>query len=231
MTDTWIDTWLGAARFQKYVTTCHGDRAAALALYQWNADLGQALMKDIGFFEVALRNSYDAAISARWRGADHWLLDPESPAVLPIWRVKKERSGLRRGTDVNYPNRRAVDAAIRKAGGPHATPGKVIAELSFGFWRQLTSSSMEKVLWVPYVHHAYPAGTSRSDIDHVIADINTVRNRIAHHEPIFDRHRAPSQDPAFLHRELVRVLQMIAPEVAALLSRTTSVPTVLTQRP
>lgn len=231
MSDAWIDAWLGTPRFQKYVDSCAGDRARALALYEWNGILGQALMRDIAHFEIALRNTYDTVFAARWPGSDHWLLDPNSPAVTPIWRIKKDRSGLKRGSDVNYLNRRTVDAAIRACGGVHATPGKVMAELSFGFWRHLTSASHEKTVWVPYLHHAYPPKTNRASVDRIIGNINSVRNRIAHHEPIFDRTKAPDQEPDQLHADLMRVLSMIAPDVATHLAPSSTVATVLAERP
>ncbi len=230
MSDAWIDDWLGTARFHAYVNACHGDRARALALYDWNVTLGQALMRDIAHFEIAMRNVYDTTIDGLWANGTHWLLDPDSPAVTPIWRVKKDRSGLKRGSDVNYLNRRAVDAAIRKCGGTKATPGKVIAELSFGFWRHLTAASHEKTLWVPYLHHAYPAKTQRKAIDDVIGNINTVRNRIAHHEPIFDRPIA-AQEPAQLHTDLMHVLSLLAPDAHQHLAPNSTVTTVIGQRP
>lgn len=231
MKDAWIEQWLGAPRFQRYVDVCNGDRAQALKLYEWNVALGQALMRDISHFEIALRNAYNETMESRWPGKSHWLLDPDSPAVTPIWRIRKDRSGLKRGTDVNYQNRRAVDGAIRKCGGNSATPGKVMAELSFGFWRQLTSASHEKSVWVPFLHHAYPAKTDRASVDQVIGTINTVRNRIAHHEPIFDRPRNPEQEPGQLHPALMRVLSMINPEVAEHLGPTSTVQAVLAQKP
>ena len=57
MSDQWIDSWLGVARFQRYLDECAGDRAKALDLYEWNVEAGQALMHDIAHFEVALRNA------------------------------------------------------------------------------------------------------------------------------------------------------------------------------
>lgn len=231
MSDGWIDAWLGAPRFQKYVNLCGNDRQLALATYEWNVTLGQSLMREIAHFEVALRNAYDAAFSKRWTGPEHWLLSPSSPAVMPIWRIKSDRSGLKRGTDVNYVNRRAVDSAIKKCGGVHAQAGKVIAELSFGFWRSLTTASHEKSIWVPYLNAAYPKGTSRSAVDNDIADINVVRNRIAHHEPIFDRHQNPTQEPAQIHATLVRLMTMLSPDAASHLAASSTVTTVLSQRP
>lgn len=231
MSDAWIEAWLGAPRFQKYLDACAGDRLRALALYEWNVSLGQALMHDISHFEIALRNAYNSVFEQFWQGTEHWLLDPDSPAVVPIWRIKRDRSGLKRGTDVNYLNRRAVDNAIRACGGVHATPGKVMAELSFGFWRHLTSAAHEKTVWVPYLHHAYPPKTDRAVVDKIVGNINSVRNRIAHHEPLFDRARTPEQEPARVHGGLIRVLSLIAPEVATHLEPTSTFAAVLAQRP
>lgn len=231
MSDDWIEAWLGTPRFQKYLDVCAGDHSRALTLYEWNVALGQALMHDIAHFEIALRNAYDAAIGTRWSGGVHWLLDPNSPAVMPIWRIKKDRSGLKRGSDVNYRNRRAVDDAIRKCGGAKATAGKVMAELSFGFWRHLTSASHEKTVWVPYLHHAYPLRTDRATIDMIIGDINDVRNRIAHHEPIFDRWKKPSQEPDIIHESLMEVFKMIAPDAADYVKQSSTVTKVFGQRP
>lgn len=231
MSDAWIESWLGSVRFERYLSAADGDRNKALELYEWNVTLGQALMHDIAHFEIAMRNAYDSAISSRWDGSAHWLLDPESPAVIPIWRIKREQSGLKRGSDVNYLNRRNVDSAIRKCGGVNATSGKVIAELSFGFWRQLTASSHEKSLWVPYLHHAYTRGTQRKDVHEVIGNINAVRNRIAHHEPIYDRVRVPAQEPMQLYTDLMNVLQKLSPDVYWHVESTSTVITVIGKRP
>lgn len=231
MSDQWIDAWLSAPRFQKYVSLCGNGRNRALAMYEWNVALGQALMRDIAHFEVALRNAYDSAFKAKWTDPDHWLLSPSSPVVMPIWRIKANRHGLKRGTDVNYINRKAVDSAIGKCGGVKASAGKVIAELSFGFWRSLTTASHEKSIWVPYLHAAYPKGTSRSAVDNDLRDINVVRNRIAHHEPVFDRYRNPTQEPHQIHATIVRLMQMFSNDAANHISSTSMVTSVLIQRP
>ncbi|PCC37587.1 hypothetical protein CIK66_18510 [Brachybacterium alimentarium] len=231
MSDAWVEGWLGSARFQSYVSASGGDRSHALELYEWNVSLGQSLMRDISHFEIAMRNAYDAAVGRSWPGSDHWLLDADSPAVTPIWRIKKDRSGLKRGSDVNYLNRRSVDDAIRKCGGTKANPGKVIAELSFGFWRHLTAASHEKTLWVPYLHHAYPVKTKRSTIDAIIGNVNTVRNRIAHQEPIFDRTKNPAQEPSKLHADMMRVFSLLAPDAEKYVASKSTVVAVVAQRP
>ncbi|ELB86058.1 hypothetical protein Rwratislav_46905, partial [Rhodococcus wratislaviensis IFP 2016] len=68
----------------------------------------------------------------------------------------------------------------------------------FGFWRFLHSRSYEATLWTPSLRHAYPHQTPRRRSD-VYNHLNTLRNRIAHHEPIHGpaigdtgkRHRRP----------------------------------------
>lgn len=218
MSDLWIDSWLSGARFQRYVDECSGDRGEALRLYEWNSELSQALMHDISHFEVALRNAYDAAIMQSWPHSTHWLLHPDSPVVTPIWRTR-EVNGIKRGTDVNEVNRKSVDEAIARCGYGRATPGKVIAELSFGFWRQLTTAAMEKTVWVPYLHRAYPQRTSRRLIDRDIAAINNLRNRIAHHEPLLPT----TIDVPATHQAMLACLRTLAPEAHAHVLRTSRV--------
>lgn len=226
MPDRWIEAWLGAARFKRYLDECAGDRSRALALYEWNVELGQALMHDIAHFEVALRNAYDTTISASWPHRTHWLLHPESPAVMPIWRTKSVK-GVKRGSDVNFLTRRNVDEAIKKCGYGNANPGKVIAELTFGFWRQFTTASMEKSVWVPYLHRAFPRGTSRSTVDAQISAVNTLRNRIAHHEPLF----AQTLDPNAVHDDMMECLLLLSPDVHTHVLRTSSVLPLLAAKP
>lgn len=226
MSDEWIDSWLGVARFQRYIDECGGDRARALALYEWNVEAGQVLMHDIAHFEVALRNAYVIAISAAWPHYPHWLLHAESPAVIPIWRTKLV-NGIKRGSDVNYRTRKSVDDAIRKCGYRHANPGKVIAELTFGFWRQLTTKAMEKSVWVPYLHKAFPRGTSRSRVDAQITAVNMLRNRIAHHEPLF----TSTADPSIIHADMMDCLLLLSPDVHAHVSQTSKVSQTLAAMP
>jgi hypothetical protein len=62
----------------------------------------------------------------------------------------------------------------------------VIAELTFGFWRYLSSAAHEVPLWRPYLHRA---GTSRIAVDAPVTRLHRPRNRAAHHEPLLHRDR------------------------------------------
>lgn len=70
--------------------------------------------------------------------------------------------------------------------------GRVIAELTFGFWRFLVASRYHTQLWVPRLHEAFPNGPSnlrqrRGQVENHMQRLVFVRNRAAHHEPIHNR--------------------------------------------
>ena len=204
--ETWINDWLSTPRFRTYLDACKGNVPRALRLYEWNIDLGQTLMKDIAFFEVALRNAYDRAISSRWRGAANWLSDDNSPVNMPIPR----RNSSGKPFDANALNR----ASIRNATPPHTPspqPGKTIANLSFGFWAHLTDKAHERALWIPYLHHAWPVGTNRAELDSRIRLINECRNRIAHHEPLF-HHTNPALSPVSIDKSTIDLFRQLLPQ-------------------
>ncbi len=63
----------------------------------------------------------------------------------------------------------------------------MIAELTFGFWIQLTDRKFEHVLWTPALHKAFAPrkAPKRAVFNQLLEQLRQLRNRIAHHEPIF----------------------------------------------
>lgn len=220
----WVETWLSTPRFARYLREAGNDHQRALALYEWNLQLGAALMRDIAHVEVAVRNAYDSVMTARWQGAQHWLFDPASPVLAPLWRTRRGHRA-----DLNVRNRATVTEAIRRCGGASAKPGEVIAELSFGFWRHCTDAAHEKTLWVPYLHLAWPKKTSRVALERSLTTINNARNRASHHEPLFGTQ--PGRDLAAAHHEVLRLSNMLIPELGGYIKDTTTVPMILANRP
>lgn len=78
--------------------------------------------------------------------------------------------------------------------GIDGKPGKVLAEITFGFWIDLIKSANHWTLWVnPHhkagqgrsLHKAFPnARVARSVIHGRLKAIQLLRNRISHHEPV-----------------------------------------------
>src|SRR4029079_12486271 len=66
---------------------------------------------------------------------------------------------------------------------------RMITVLPFGFWRYLLSGCYEHTLWIPALRQAFPHAPTgrRRYIAHKVEHLHHLRNRIAHHEPVFPR--------------------------------------------
>jgi hypothetical protein len=176
--DRWYEDFLGQERFASFLEAAKGDRYQAIALVEWDREMRGELQKALGEWELALRNAYDAKISAWWtaemRREEHWLIDPDSPVQRPI---------IRNGIDINAKTRSTIAKARGRAGAT-ASSGQIVANLTLDFWRYLSVASREKSLWVPVLHRAFPHRSDRVKVDREIDTLYRLRNRIAHHEPI-----------------------------------------------
>jgi len=89
-----------------------------------------------------------------------------------------------RGIPYTAPMLRTLNNAIHDA-GPGAQPGKVIAELSFGFWTNLIATRFQQSLWIPCLHRAFPnCRLASSAVHRRLETIQRLRNRVAHHERV-----------------------------------------------
>lgn len=145
----------------------------AVSLYEWNVAASSAVLAVTGLVEIFVRNAMCEALDSRAvaRGETSWFHS------VPL--------DDRGQSDI-------AKAIARAEWAPGAEPGRVIAELSFGFWRYLAASRYHASLWVPSLHRAFPHGGKdlRARRELVERDLKTmlfVRNRAAHHEPIHRR--------------------------------------------
>lgn len=210
----WVEQWLSPQRFHTYVRLAGGDRTRALDLHEWNTQLNAALLHDFAHLEVGLRNFYDRALmSAVQQGEAHWT-DPASfSALFPAVPGNDARTHA------------DLASARTKAGGPAAPPGKILAELTFGFWVLLTSSRHTTLLWTPHLEALYPAGSQRHKIHFGLDDMRKARNRVAHHEPV----RVP--DVNNLIRRMRRYAGYISPDLRRYIRQTSTVDALMNSRP
>ncbi|WP_248798031.1 hypothetical protein [Pseudomonas sp. MWU13-2105] len=152
------------------------DADAALALYAWNAQICGALLSPLHICEVVVRNAvadaFEATRGARWP-----------------WNLGFERS-LPRQLSPGYNALGDLQAVRNKV----KTTGQVIAELKFVFWEKTFTSRHDSRIWEPQLMRVLPnLDTAKTVAQHrklILDDLNQVRrlrNRIAHHEPIFAR--------------------------------------------
>ncbi len=132
-------------------------------------------MAPLHICEVVIRNAVSDALTAVY--GDRW---PWSPGF--------ERSLL--NPTRGYSPKRDL-TTIRMA---QQTTGKVIPELKFVFWQTMFTGRHDFRLWTPHLRRVLPnldrhksVAALRSEIYDDLDHIRLLRNRIAHHEPIFRR--------------------------------------------
>lgn len=164
-------------RFATYLRARNNDRVAALRLYCWNMEVSAAFMSPLQMCEVSVRNGIVEAIEAVHGAA--WPWSNGFLRSLPVPRVA--------GHYDPASNLRFVAAQF-------PTVGKVVAELNLAFWEKMMTRGQDQRLWAPHfvrVFPGVPAGlpipVARNQAHQSLFEIRKVRNRIAHHEPIFAR--------------------------------------------
>jgi len=210
----WVEQWLSPDRFHTYLQLAGYDRARALDLHEWNTQLNAALLHDFAHLEVGLRNFYDRALMAAVHPGDsHWTDQASFTALFPAVGGGDARTHAELGT------------ARRNAGGPTAPPGKLLAELTFGFWVFMTSSRHTNLIWTPHLDALYPAGSQRGQIHHGLDELRKARNRVAHHEPV----RVAEVNK--LTRRIDRYAGYVSPQLAQYIRYTSTVHGLLGSRP
>ena len=175
-----IKNGLSPARIGTYEAavhiTGHGD-PRAVALYTWNAQVSAALFIPLHFCEVVVRNAAADALEAVY-GA-RWPWNPVFVLSLP---------------DPPHRNIYNPRANLNKVASQQPSTGKVIPELNFVFWQQLFTHRHDVRLWNAHLKRVFPEHdpkkamiTTRKSIYADLEVIRKLRNRIAHHEPIFTR--------------------------------------------
>ena len=207
-------------RLASYLAATAGDVRAAIELYDWNTQVGAALYEDLGRLEVLFRNAIDVALVTHGQ-ARGW---------SQVWYRRRQlfsgKPGRRAWADVEAARNRATRR------GRTEVHGKVIAELSFGFWRFLCTPHYLTSLWVPALAAAFPGHPHVGDPRRVRADVadrmqrlHFLRNRIAHHEPIHQR------DLAHEHGELLDIVGWICADSHTWVGSLTRTPAVIGKRP
>jgi hypothetical protein len=159
-------------RFARYLTAANQLELNAIYLYDWNCRLAQSLYFPMHMWEIVLRNKLNAFFCARYTPA--W---PYSPQFV------------RNLTDMD--GRRLKKAIEKQERDRHVSPvptGCVVAELTAGFWvSQLSRAYDLPHVWRTNLLRIFPneSNISRLTANNVCSDLLDVRNRIAHHEPIF----------------------------------------------
>lgn len=190
---------ISPTRFERYHLTGTSEQDAFVN-YLWNIALSESLFPCLNVVEVALRNSIAAALAEQF-GTAAWytlngVLDDEQAKAVAL-----------------------VMERIRRY-GKDLTPGRVISELTFGFWVTLLSRTYDARLWragqAAALKAAFPRVPKRyrqrQQIHQRYNIIRQLRNRVFHYEPIFD-------DPDLQHRhqQIIEAVNWINPTMGDIL--------------
>lgn len=127
---------------------------------------------------------------------------------------------------------RAQQLELRQVRDRHKTTNKVIPELKFSFWESLVTSRHDGRVWSHYFWDTFPnsdrtrtVSDNRQAIHSDLENLRKLRNRIAHHEPIFYRDIAADYD------RIYSLVELRCTETASWMNSHQSVSEVLALRP
>jgi hypothetical protein len=191
---------LSEERFQTYLDASGGDEDAALCLYTWNTAVAAAFYGPLQACEVTLRNSVNAALAHRY--GQWWFRNGQ---ILHNREIAMARE---------------AEETINRL-GKTATGGRVVAELNFAFWVSLFAKSYDTALWRTELHRAFSPTPDRRALHENLDRLRTLRNRVAHHEPIFQRHLMDDYD------RILDILSRLSPPVAEWVRHHSRVPDII----
>ena len=174
--------------------------------YLWNLELSEALYPSLQAVEISLRNGIHAAVSSRY-GTEFWF---DVPNVL----LRGQARMIQKAKD-----------KLSDEGKPHEA-GRIVAALSFGFWTSLFNDPYERaprrspgqLAWHDRTNHpslllaVFPSITrryrARRQVAQRIENIRSLRNRVYHYEPIWNRSYLDREHTFILH-----TIEWISPDM------------------
>ncbi|WP_165070305.1 hypothetical protein [Marisediminicola senii] len=197
---------IGADRFAPYLSAQGGSRPEAMRLYMWNVEASAALLGAYAAVEVGVRNAMHNELSGIFGRADWWSKAPLGTNDFDY--VKEAESYLNR----------------RKLNGQWG-PGHVVAELKTSFWEGLLVNKYHASLWERGLKHAFPHYQGRRDsLRQRMERLRMLRNRAAHHEPIFAR------DLNIDHQFMCDLASFIEPDLQTWVSSHSRLPSIVSNR-
>lgn len=168
----------------------------AIGRYLFNVELGSALYPVLNWAEVALRNhlhtiireAYPLGGGRGYRRVESWL--DATPAILLPYEQEKVAQAI---TDFDRRNTPPGPAARARGPVKVLTDGRLVAELTFGFWARLLDGVYADwrkgpQFWPRLLDRAFPhcppLQRTRKDIHTRFTQIKELRNRVFHHERI-----------------------------------------------
>jgi hypothetical protein len=157
-------------RLAPYLRRHDNSFTQAIEHYKANIEISESFYPLLSILEVGLRNQMDYQLTRKFN-TDAWFDNNDFIKIVSRFQID-------RITD-------ARNSILREK--KEITPGKIISELSFGFWTSLLDSRFEKTLW-KNLRLSFPNCPKqirqRKTMSSKFNGIRKLRNRIFHHESV-----------------------------------------------
>ena len=166
---------LSKPRIGRFLVSANQDKEKALRLYRQNIELSKTLFGLLSIFEVTIRNYIDKHYREKFSDSE-WLKKQCGQGG-----IFSHPSFIRYG----FEPRTKILTTIAKLGTKYSHD-RLVAELSFGFWNYMFAP-IQFLVGGQSLHKIYenrPKGTNQKQIFNELDEIRSLRNRIAHHEPL-----------------------------------------------
>lgn len=252
-------------RFQTYLTAAKNNTVLARELYVWNRDLSAAFLADIAILEVALRNAmHDAAAAVwgeHWYSRPEIHMDKRSSDQLSAAWKHLPDSVKRRANDSDVPGRLVAQCMfgfwtnLLDSGGfigesprkfsvnyetlwrdafKHAFPG-ARSEARQKRNTMITQLKSDVCLKAQIIQLQQNVAFTRSWVHSVCKNVNDLRNRAAHHEPLINGFPLNGQNrrmtPSEGYEEIRLLARMLDRQLAEWIDEYSQVPKLLRNRP
>lgn len=170
ITNDIVDRIISQERLQPYINHHFGGIDKAIAHYKANILISESFYPLISILEVGLRNSINKQFIRRFND-NKWFGNYEFITIVSnyqIDRISEARTNI-------------------QSSKKEITTGRIISELTFGFWTSLFDTKYELTLW-KNLRFAFPncpkQDRKRKIISAKLNSFRKFRNRIFHHEAI-----------------------------------------------
>ena len=163
------------SRLLRFKSACRFNKKKTLRLYRLNIRLSQAFLATMSIFEIVLRNKIDSHYRMKFPSTENgkgWLFD-----------------SVNFGGFFTSPNCRRTKDKIKQACddlGVSFSHDKLISELSFGTWKFMFAGNQFQAggSTLLEIFPRIPIQINQSVVYEKLNQINSIRNRVAHYEPI-----------------------------------------------
>lgn len=186
-----LERTLSRSRLSKYLAATDGSLSNAIALYERNTRLSEAFYTPLQCLEICLRNTLHFRMSEEY-GAD-WVTNG-GPPLLEMSQMMVQEAVTELQKSAEWPSN-----------------DDIVAEAKFAFWVGLLGPRYDGTIWRKTLFEGFAIGgrKKRQVVHSRFNAIRRLRNRIAHHEPIF--HRNPLQ----LHKEIIEAIGWMCSDTMA----------------